>query len=212
MQMGRYPWAFTSINLFLTARLLPSNADDFVHVTAHALRILRSAVYATIILLGMMVATDLLIVAASVLPQDAFVVALIGTAMFLRGSKSNLARPEPPTKSGHTMLAALDALMTEKHIYKDRNLTRARVSRRLSVPIRDVSTAINRMTGENFSRYINGFRIRYAQNCFATRGGQSGTHHKHQRVLSGRLQFGWQCLQTSSLDDLYLGHLLLCMA
>lgn len=173
---------FTSIYLFRTARLLPCHADDFVHVAPHALRILRSAVYATIILLGMMVASDLLIVAASLLAQDAFVVkfltgvsgvftvfvfvvALTGAPMLLRLSKSNLAKPEQPTEGDRAMLSALDALMNEKHLYTDSNLTLARVARRLSVPVRDVSTAINRMTGENFSRYINGFRIRYAQNA-----------------------------------------------
>jgi AraC-like DNA-binding protein len=170
----------TSIYLFRMARLLPCSADDFVHVAPHALRILRSAVYATIILLGMMVASDLLIVAASVVAGDAFVlksltgisgvftafifvVALVGAAMLLRATKGNLAGPEQPTDSDRTMLAALDALMNEKQIYTDSNLTLARVARRVSVPIRDVSTAINRMTGENFSRYINGFRVRHAQ-------------------------------------------------
>lgn len=173
---------FTSIYLFRTARLLPCNTDDFVHVAPHALRILRSAVYATIILLGMIVASDLLIVAASAFAGDAFivtfltgvsgvftafvfVVALAGVPMLLRGSKSNLAGSEEPTDSDRSMLAAIDALMNEKHIYTDSNLTLARVARRLSVPVRDVSMAINRMSGENFSRYINGFRIRHAQNA-----------------------------------------------
>ena len=31
------------------------------------------------------------------------------------------------------------------------------------MPIRDVSNATNRLTGENFSRYVNGFRVRHAQ-------------------------------------------------
>lgn len=170
----------TSTYLCLLARLLPCRADDFVHVAPHALRILRSAIYATIILLGMMVASDLLIVAASVLAGDAFilsfltgmsgvftafifVVALVGAPMLLKPAKNDLANTELPTESDRTMLAKLDALMNEKHIYTDSNLTLARVARRISVPIRDVSTAINRTTGENFSRYINGFRVRHAQ-------------------------------------------------
>jgi AraC-like DNA-binding protein len=175
----------TSFYLFRLARLLPCSADDFVHVAPHALRTLQSAVYATIILLGMMVASDLLIVAASALAGDAFVqkfltgmsgvftafifvVALVGAPMLQRVTKSSLASTERPNDSDRTMLAALDALMNEKHIYTDSNLTLARVARRVSVPIRDVSTAINRMTGENFSRYINGFRVRHAQNALRT--------------------------------------------
>ena len=170
----------TSIYLFRLARLLPCTADDFVHVAPHALHILRSALYAAIFLLGLMVASDLLVVAASMLAGDAivlrfltglsgvftafvFVVALVGAPMLLRSTKGSFAGPESPTDSDRAMLAKLDALMNDKNIYTDSNLTLARVARRLSAPVRDVSTAINRITGENFSRYINGFRVRHAQ-------------------------------------------------
>ena len=172
----------TSVYLFRTAHLLRLTADEFVHVAPHALPILRSAIYATIILLGLMVATDLSIVAASLFAGDAFiltfltgmsgvftafifVIALVSAPMLLRINKHNAPKGEKPTEGDHTMLAALETLMSEKNIYTDNNLTLARVARRLSVPARDVSTAINRITGENFSRYINGFRVRYAQNA-----------------------------------------------
>lgn len=172
----------TSVYLFRIAQLLPCNADDFVHVAPHALRILRSAIYAVIFLLGMMVASDLLVVAASILPGDAFVlsfltgisgvfaafifvVALVGVPMLLRPTNGNVASAESPTDSDRAMMVALDALMNDKHLYTDSSLTLARVARRLSVPVRDVSTAINRTTGENFSRYINGFRVRHVQDA-----------------------------------------------
>ena len=172
----------TSVYLFRTALLLHLEADEFVHVAPHALRILRSAIYATIFLLGLMVATDLSIVAASLFARDAFiltfltgvsgvftafivVVALVGAPMLLRGTMNNSTKDGQPTESDRTMLVALDALMNEKQVYTDSNLTLARVARRLSVPARDVSTAINGITGENFSRYINGFRVRRAQNA-----------------------------------------------
>ena len=92
-----------------------------------------------------------------------FVVALVGAPMLLQATKGDATKVERPTDSDRAMLAALDALMNNTRIYTDSNLTLARVARRLSVPVRDVSNAINRMTGENFSRYINGFRIRHAQ-------------------------------------------------
>ncbi len=169
-----------SIYLFRTAAFLGYGADDFVHVPAHAVRIVRSAIYATIVLLGMMVATDGLIVAAGLFAGDAFilrfltgvsgvftafvfVVALVGVPMVLRGTKSGEARTEEPNDRDRALMAALDALMTEQCLYTDNNLTLARVARRLSAPVRDVSNATNRLTGENFSRYINGFRIRHAQ-------------------------------------------------
>ncbi|WP_254694283.1 helix-turn-helix domain-containing protein [Sulfitobacter sp. SK012] len=130
----------------------------------------------------MMVASDLLVVAASVLAGDAFVLrfltgisgvfttfifveALVGVPMLLLPTRDNLASPEAATESDRAMLATPDAFMNDKNIYTDSNLTLARVARRLSVPVRDVSTAINRITGENFPRYINGFRVRHAQDA-----------------------------------------------
>jgi AraC-like DNA-binding protein len=140
----------------------------------------RSAIKATIVLLGMMVATDLSIVAASLFAGDAyiltfltgvsgvftafiFVVALVGAPMLLHLTRSDAPKVEGPTDNDRSTRALLDALMKDTHLYTDSNLTLARVARRLSLPVRDVSNAINRTTSENFSRYINGFRIRHAQ-------------------------------------------------
>ena len=169
-----------SIYLVSIARLLRRQPDDFVHVAPHALIIVRSAIKATIVLLGMMVATDLSIVAASLFAGDAyiltfltgvsgvftafvFVVALVGAPMLLQVTKGDATKVEGPTDTDRATRAVLDALMNDTHLYTDSNLTLARVARRLSVPVRDVSNAINRTTSENFSRYINGFRIRHAQ-------------------------------------------------
>jgi len=53
--------------------------------------------------------------------------------------------------------------MQSKELFRDSNLTLARLAKRLSVPARDLSGAINRVTSENFSRFINSYRIAYAQ-------------------------------------------------
>ena len=169
-----------SIYLVLIASLLRRAPDDFVHVAPHGLIIVRSAIKATIVLLGMMVATDLSIMAASLFAGDAyiltfltgvsgvftafiFLVALVGAPMLLQVNKSEATNVEGPTDDDRATRAVLDALMNDTHLYTDSNLTLARVARRLSVPVRDVSNAINKTTNENFSRYINGFRIRHAQ-------------------------------------------------
>lgn len=60
------------------------------------------------------------------------------------------------------LLARLDALMTDEKLYLEPDLTLARLARRLRVPAKRLSTAINRAHGENVSRYVNGFRIRHA--------------------------------------------------
>ena len=123
----------TSTYLFRTATLLRYGADDFVHVPAHAMRLVRSAIYATILLLGMMAATDGLIVAAGLFAGDAFilrfltgvsgiftafvcVVALVGAPMVLRGAKSGETRTGEPNDRDRALMAALGALMTEKRL------------------------------------------------------------------------------------------------
>ncbi len=56
----------------------------------------------------------------------------------------------------------LNALMDEETLFLDADLTLDRLSRRLRVPVKQLSAAINRTTGDNVSRYVNAFRIRCA--------------------------------------------------
>ena len=56
----------------------------------------------------------------------------------------------------------LNALMDEETPFLDADLTLDRLSRRLRVPVKQLSAAINRTTGDNVSRYVNAFRIRCA--------------------------------------------------
>lgn len=71
--------------------------------------------------------------------------------------------PQPdPTVNDTALIARLDALMRTDRPYLDPDLTLTRLARRLHVPIKQLSAAINRAKGENVSRYVNGFRIRHA--------------------------------------------------
>ena len=67
----------------------------------------------------------------------------------------------------------LDALMTAAEPHRDPDLTLARLARRLGVPAKQLSTAVNRGTGENVSRYVNAARVRAAQD--ALRAGEGVT-------------------------------------
>ncbi len=173
----------TGLYLTRLATLLALPADSFINVPPHALAMVRAALFATLALLALIVATDSLILAAAILGGDAAVLrllsgasglltavvlaaALIGAPMVLRAATHAGASPKDtgtPSDADRALLAALDSLMTEKNAYRDSNLTLSRTARRLGVPARDVSNAANRCTGENFSRYINGHRIRHAK-------------------------------------------------
>lgn len=56
-------------------------------------------------------------------------------------------------------LAAVHALMTGKRAYLDVNLNLDRLARKVGIPTRQISAAINRETGQNVSQYVNGYRI-----------------------------------------------------
>ena len=86
-----------------------------------------------------------------------------------------VARAEPPQAGGDDkdILIRIEALMRETQLFLDPELSIMRIARKLNVPVRSVSDAINRMAGENVSRYVNRWRIDYAQNLL--RGGRSVT-------------------------------------
>ena len=56
----------------------------------------------------------------------------------------------------------IDALMKDAQLFLDHDLSVQRLARRLHVPARDVSGAINRTQGTNVSQYVNTFRLKYA--------------------------------------------------
>lgn len=58
-----------------------------------------------------------------------------------------------------TTFAAVQALMEGKRVYRDVDLNLNRLARKLGIPTRQVSVAINRATGKNVSQYVNEFRI-----------------------------------------------------
>jgi AraC-like DNA-binding protein len=82
--------------------------------------------------------------------------------------------PTPVATEGDTaVVAALEALMAERRLWLDPDLTLARIARRMGVPAKTLSAAINRVKGENVSRVVNGWRI--AEACRLMRGGASVT-------------------------------------
>lgn len=71
------------------------------------------------------------------------------------------------------IVARLDALLQQSRLYLDPDLTLQRLARRMRLPEKRLSAAVNRATGENLSRYINSLRIGHA--CELITSGQSIT-------------------------------------
>ena len=67
-------------------------------------------------------------------------------------------------------LDAVQTLMKERHAYRDVDLNLDRLARKLAIPARQISTAINRATGKNVSQYVNEYRIAEACTLLAETG------------------------------------------
>lgn len=84
------------------------------------------------------------------------------------------AAPDPhASEADEELVARLDAILESRRLYLDPELTLARLARALHVPVKQLSAAINRSTGGNVSRHVNGYRIREA--CRALEAGASVT-------------------------------------
>lgn len=56
----------------------------------------------------------------------------------------------------------VEALLRETRLYADPDLTLIRIARKMGIPTRGISTAINRHHGMNVSQYVNRFRLNEA--------------------------------------------------
>jgi AraC-like DNA-binding protein len=79
------------------------------------------------------------------------------------------AEPSVPEPADPKIWGQIEAFMREQKPYLDPDLTLSRLSRKMGVPTKTLSSTINQQTGGNVSRYINEARIRAAQD-FILRG------------------------------------------
>ncbi len=74
------------------------------------------------------------------------------------------AGPEP--EDGQVM-ATLDSLMASRAFYRDPELSLDRLARKVMIPTRRISAAVNRVRDMNVSQYVNGYRIDEARRRLA---------------------------------------------
>lgn len=171
----------TVVYLVLLIRLSLRPDEAFPHLTASDLGLMRAGLAIVIALFALVTLTDLTILIAILTGADSairsiltgasgvmtlfvFGVALVGVPLVL-GRSGGEARQTPmdaATDDDHALLARFDALLTETRLFTDSGLTLARAARRLGVPARALSQAVNRVEGQNFSRHINRFRVEAA--------------------------------------------------
>ncbi|WP_184695196.1 helix-turn-helix domain-containing protein [Rhizobium leguminosarum] len=78
--------------------------------------------------------------------------------------------PRPETSADKETIAAVDALMEARKLYRDANLNLDRLARKTGIPARQISAAINRAMDKNVSQYVNDYRIGEACRLLAGTG------------------------------------------
>lgn len=68
-------------------------------------------------------------------------------------------RSEPSPAEQKELVARLDTLLREQHWYADPDLSLNRLARRIGVPTRTISAAVNSVLGCNVSQWINAYRV-----------------------------------------------------
>ena len=169
-----------AIALLLLGRKGPDGLDEaqFASVTsAHRALIIAAIALCVSALFDLLVFFDFewahgQNVAALVSNANLFGLLLIGLMAALAG-KSNAPQTaiEPvaelpplaePSEQDRDIVARVDRLMETQALYRDENLNLSRLARRLGLPSRQISGAINRSLGVNVSQYVNQLRIREA--------------------------------------------------
>ncbi len=79
------------------------------------------------------------------------------------GEDAGMPAPEPTAApasgADEEIAAALDRLMAERRFFADSSLNLGKLARRLGLPARAVSNAINRTRAMSVSQYVNNFRV-----------------------------------------------------
>jgi AraC-like DNA-binding protein len=90
-------------------------------------------------------------------------------------------------------VAALDQYLGQHKPYLDPDLTLARLARKLVVPAKQLSAAINRSKNENVSRFINRHRIEHA--CLLMTEGKSVTRAMYDSGFNTKSNFNREFLR-----------------
>lgn len=174
-------WVISGSYLFyalMLLRLWRVGSNALIHARLDLARGIMRLMLGAVGLLLLMCLIDTAIATSFALRNEAQAVALVSLGsmllifvlvlMFLAVPRflynaATPARSEPLGKEDAVRLeAAARDLLTGTQLYLDPDLTVQRLAKRLHVPTRSLSAAINETQGKNLSQYVNGFRLEHA--------------------------------------------------
>lgn len=101
------------------------------------------------------------------------VLAVLAQRMTGQAGEEGAEVPLAPSEDDHALFARLEELMAQRRLWRDPDVTLSMLARRLHVPAKSLSIAVNRVTGQNISRFVNAHRIAAAK--ASLQGGASVT-------------------------------------
>lgn len=103
------------------------------------------------------------------LPILAYAITVIGRSVpEAQAAQDTSAGPELITAlpDDRPIIDAIETVMREKQLFRDPDLTLTRLARKLGIPARQISAAVNRL-GRNVSQHVNEYRINEARRLLA---------------------------------------------
>ncbi len=131
---------------------------------------LRLGLLATVAVLVLSGVTDV-VVAADVLATGGIrisaivavasvgIVVLLAAGLVLALRLGATKQPAPSSDTDDALVQRLTTEVVQKELFRDPDLTLSRLAKRLALPAREISQAVNRSTGLNMSQFINNMRI-----------------------------------------------------
>jgi AraC-like DNA-binding protein len=133
-------------------------------------QILKTGLWATVVTLVLsgltdsIVAVDFLTTGGAHTKTIAAVASLFGIALFTLGlvyflRSARLKQSAKGSPEDQVLVERLSAELNRNQLFRDPDLTLGRLAKRLTVPARQISQAVNRSTGLNVSQFINNRRV-----------------------------------------------------
>ncbi len=191
--------AANGIYLVLLASRIHLEEDAFVQIPVEGYFRVKLCLIGAVFFLGLILQADIAILladfvggeamatrfltgATGILVAASIVAALIGAPVFMANRErghQNAYKAHPPNQQDHDLVNRAREVISEQQLYTDPHISLARLARRLGLPAKVLSQAINRCTGNNFSRFLNEFRIRHSEDLL-----QSGNLQISEVMLS----------------------------